>query len=378
MGIIIQKFGGKLLETPERIIRAARYIVKSKVEGNDPVVVVSALGQLTDQYQDMAYAISDHPDEREIDMLLSVGERIAMSLLAMAINSDGKYKAVSFTGSQVGIITDTRHTDARILEVKGYRIKEALEKDQIPIIAGFQGISTEREITTLGRGGSDATAIALAVAIGADKCELIKESGGIFTSDPKIVKDAALIEQMDYTTLQSITEAGAKVVQTPAVSLANQHRIVLAVKNVDGGKGTLVSDRTLASNAVSSIVLEENHQLVSSTNLPKDAGDAAWNLSVESNKISLRTFKFHRNNSTVAIPVDIITIVGSGGTLDPDVISQSDQDINDSGTRLHASLYLHGKLVYLIDAEDGSRVTAIIHNSFTKRGFFEKNLPLSG
>lgn len=371
MGIVIQKFGGKLLETPELIVKAAQHVIKTKRNGSDPVVVVSALGQLTDQYQDMAYAITDQPDEREMDMLLSVGERIAMSLLAMAINAEGSYKAVSFTGSQVGIITDTRHTNARILEIKGYRIREAIAKGRIPIVAGFQGISTDREITTLGRGGSDATAVALAVAIGAERCELVKESGGVFTADPRIVEDAVLVDQMDYQALESITEAGAKIVQSRAASLANQHHIILSVTGTDEKKGTLVSDRTLTSCAVSSIVLRENIQLTQKTGLSDDDNNEVLNVDVKDAGISLRMTTKGRK-SKQAIQVDIITIIGNCGGMDRDVVTYAEQQINKTNARLNASIRLPGRLIFISDAGEGSRITRMIHAAFKDKGYFER------
>ena len=187
MSIVILKFGGTLLETPDKIGKAAQYVIKSICRGEKPVVVVSAPGKTTDEFHRLAKEITSEPDQREMDMLLSVGERTAMALLAMSINADGRYHAISFTGSQVGIITDTQHTDARILEVKGYRIRETVEKGHIPIIAGFQGVSVDREITTLGRGGSDTTAIALAIALKAERCELVKEYGGVYSEDQEIL-----------------------------------------------------------------------------------------------------------------------------------------------------------------------------------------------
>lgn len=263
MPIIIQKFGGNLLETPDHIRRAAKHIIKTKIAGEDPVVVVSAPGSTTDRFLELARQVSESPDEREMDMLLSVGERTAMALLAMAINSDGRYRAVSFTGSQVGIITDTKHTDASILEVKCLRIKETLEKGLIPIVAGFQGVSTEKEITTLGRGGSDATAVALAAALEAQRCELIKESDAVYSADPKLVTEAVPLPKIDYDTLEAVASAGARIVQPRAVSLAKEHKVRLSVKSVGGDKGTLVSDRSLETSMLAAVVINEGLYLFS-------------------------------------------------------------------------------------------------------------------
>ena len=219
---------------------------------------MSAPGKATDEFHRMAKEITPNPDQREMDMLLSVGERTAMALLAMAINADGRYHAISFTGSQVGIITDTHHTDARILEVKGYRIREAIEKGQIPIIAGFQGVSVDREITTLGRGGSDTTAIAMAIALKADHCELVKEHGGIYSADPENVPDAKKLPFVDYETLQAFSDAGAEVVQAGAAALARQHSIPLKVTGIEDETATFVSDQSISEGAVTGVVLEKN------------------------------------------------------------------------------------------------------------------------
>ncbi len=258
MSIVILKFGGTLLETPDKIGKAAQYVIKSICRGEKPVVVVSAPGKTTDEFHRLAKEITSEPDQREMDMLLSVGERTAMALLAMSINADGRYHAISFTGSQVGIITDTQHTDARILEVKGYRIRETVEKGHIPIIAGFQGVSVDREITTLGRGGSDTTAIALAIALKAERCELVKEYGGVYSADPEIIPEAKKYNIVDYETLQAFSDAGAGVVQAGAAVLARQHSVPLKISGVEDETATFVSNQSVSEGAVAGIVLEKN------------------------------------------------------------------------------------------------------------------------
>ena len=270
-------------------------------------MVVSAPGRVTDHFIRLARRVARKPDERELDMLLSVGERMGMSLLAMAINDVDGFRAVSFTGSQVGIITDTRHTDASIIEVKGFRIREAIDKGMIPIIAGFQGISTAKEITTLGRGGSDATAVALAAAVGADRCELVKESGGIFSADPMLVSGAVHYREMDYSTLEAITSAGAKVVQPRAAGLASEHNVVLAVTSVEGERRTLVSDRSLSRAAIAAMTLREGVSL-------KPLG--------ETGPLEMSDFiSWTRDKGGAAITMeggvktDLVSVVGWGGLL---------------------------------------------------------------
>lgn len=255
--VVILKFGGKLLESPEKILRAAQLITSRKESGDNPVVVVSASGNTTDKLLELVSKITDNPTDRELDMILSVGERTAMALLAIAINRDQRYHAVSFTGSQVGIITDSSHTDAKIIEVRCFRIRESLKDDQIPIVAGFQGVSTEREITTLGRGGSDATAISLAIALNAKCCDLIKETGGVYTADPEIIPKAIKHPELDYLTLKKMTYAGAEVVQSKAVELAEQHSIKIHISDVNGKSGTIISKRKLSAYPISGLVLKK-------------------------------------------------------------------------------------------------------------------------
>ncbi len=255
---MVLKLGGKLLKTADCIKRAAAYIINVKSLGDEPVVVVSALGETTDHYLSLAKQVARDPDARELDMLLSVGERESMSLLAMAINDTGHYKAVSYTGSQVGIITDTQHTCAQIVEVKALRIREALQRGDIPIVAGFQGISTDREITTLGRGGSDATAISLASAIDAKRCELVKEKGAIYSADPELIAEAFPLPEVNYSTLSVIAKAGASVVQPEASSIAERLKVPLRITGIDGSVGTVVHADLNGNGKIAAIILNDS------------------------------------------------------------------------------------------------------------------------
>ncbi|HYO00256.1 MAG TPA: aspartate kinase, partial [Actinomycetota bacterium] len=208
MAIVVQKYGGTSVAGVERIKVVAERIAKSAAAGNDLVVVVSAMGKATDDLVKLAHEISAVPHAREMDMLLSAGERISMALLSMALNEMGR-DAVSFTGSQAGILTDTSHTKARIVEVKAHRIEAALAAGQIVIVAGFQGVSTEKDVTTLGRGGSDTTAVALAAALGAEVCEIYTDVPGVYTADPRIVPDARHIRQITYEEMLELAACGA-------------------------------------------------------------------------------------------------------------------------------------------------------------------------
>jgi aspartate kinase len=240
MPIIVQKYGGSSVSNVQRIKAVAARIVRAKRQGNKVVVVVSAMADTTDDLTALARQISADPPRREMDMLLTTGERISMALLAMAIHELGE-KAVSFTGSQVGIITDSSHTRAKILEIKPERLQTALENDSIVIVAGFQGVSLAKEITTLGRGGSDTTAVALAVALEADACEIYSDFSGIFSADPRLVKNARQLKEISFDEMQELSGYGAQVLHLRAVELASKYRMPLVCRSsFDNNKGTIV------------------------------------------------------------------------------------------------------------------------------------------
>ena len=224
MSIVVQKYGGSSVATTEKILKVAERIVATHREGHSVVVVVSAMGNTTNELLELANSISQSPQRRELDMLLTVGERISMALLSMAIHDLG-YPAVSFTGSQSGIITTDNHTNARIIRVTPIRIRQALDAGQIVIVAGFQGVSEKREITSLGRGGSDTTAVALAASLGADYAEICSDVDGVYSTDPRVVPDAHRIEEMSYEDMQTLADAGAKVLNAEAVEWARRNQI---------------------------------------------------------------------------------------------------------------------------------------------------------
>jgi aspartate kinase len=239
MGIVVQKFGGSSVADAEKI-RAVATRVKARADGGDRVVVVvSAMGDSTDTLLSLAKTISPNPPRRELDMLLSCGERIAMALLSMALHELGK-DAISFTGSQSGIITDGSHAQARIVEVKPTRIQEELDKGRVVIVAGYQGVSRAREVTTLGRGGSDTTAVALAAALGAD-CEIYSDVDGVFSADPRVVPQARKLEALSYDEMQELAVAGAKVLNAQAVEFAREQGIVIHARSTyTAGTGTQI------------------------------------------------------------------------------------------------------------------------------------------
>jgi aspartate kinase len=233
MSIVVQKYGGSSVADVQKLRQVARRIMRTREQGHDVVVVVSAMGDTTDDLLAMAKQVSPNPERRELDMLLTAGERISMALLSIAIRELGG-DAISFTGSQSGIITNDRHVDARIIEVRPFRVQDELARGKIVVIAGFQGVSYRREITTLGRGGSDTTAVAMAAAINADYCEICSDVDGVYSADPRVVPDARRIGTMSYEEMQEMAEAGAKVLNAQAVEFAKEKGIAIYARATNG------------------------------------------------------------------------------------------------------------------------------------------------
>jgi aspartate kinase len=223
---VVQKYGGSSVADVTRIRQVAERVMRTKAAGYDVAVVVSAMGDTTDELLGLARQVSANPDRRELDMLLSAGERISMALLSMAIRELGG-DAISFTGSQSGIITNDRHVDARIVEVRPYRVQDELARGRVVVIAGYQGVSYRREVTTLGRGGSDTTAVAMAAALGAEWCEICSDVDGVYTADPRVVPGARRISSLSYEETQELAEAGAKVLNAQAVEFAKEKGIAI-------------------------------------------------------------------------------------------------------------------------------------------------------
>jgi aspartate kinase len=226
MPIVVQKYGGSSVADVARIRQVAERVMRTKAAGYDVAVVVSAMGDTTDELLALARQVSPNPDRRELDMLLSAGERISMALLSMAIRELGG-DAISFTGSQSGIITNDRHVDARIVEVRPFRVQDELARGKVVVIAGYQGVSYRREVTTLGRGGSDTTAVAMAAALGAEWCEICSDVDGVYTADPRVAPAATRIGTLTYEETQELAEAGAKVLNAQAVEFAKEKGIAI-------------------------------------------------------------------------------------------------------------------------------------------------------
>ncbi|HEV3128644.1 MAG TPA: aspartate kinase [Solirubrobacteraceae bacterium] len=275
---IVMKFGGTSVADAERIKRAAQRIVAKREEGKRVVAVLSARGQTTDELIAMAAEVSNHPDPREMDMLLSTGERISCALCAMAINDLG-HRAVSLTGSQAGIVTDTSHTKARIVDVRGDRIREALDEGRIVLVAGFQGVSSaSRDVTTLGRGGSDTSAVAVAAAIGAEMCEIYTDVAGVYTADPRIVSDARKLVQVSFNEMLEMAASGAKVLQLRAVEYARAHGVRLHCRSsFSDAPGTVVlgEDETVEQPLITAVTHSIEEARITLLGVPDRPGAAA-------------------------------------------------------------------------------------------------------
>lgn len=275
--LIVQKYGGTSVGNVERIRNVARKVAKTRDEGHDVVVVVSAMSGETDRLLSLAHEVSDAPAEREVDVLLSSGERVTIALLSIALNSMG-YPAKAFTGRQVGIVTDGVHTRARIERVGGERVREALKQGIIPVIAGFQGISGESDVTTLGRGGSDLSAVAIAAALKADLCDIYTDVEGVFTADPNIVSEARKLDKVSYEEMLELASLGAKVLQNRSVEYAAKYGVKLRVLSTfKEGSGTLLTeeDADMEKVAVSGVTCDRNQAKITIIGVPDRPGIAA-------------------------------------------------------------------------------------------------------
>src|SRR6476646_7476516 len=275
--IVVMKFGGTSVAEPDDIRRAAGRIVAARQAGKRVVAVLSARGKTTDELVHMAHEVSDTPAAREMDMLLSTGERISCALCAMAIHDLG-HNAISLTGSQAGIVTDSSHTKARILDVRADRIRDALDEDRIVLVAGFQGVSGDsRDITTLGRGGSDTTAVAIAAALGADVCEIYTDVRGVFSADPRLVPDARMLRMVSFEEMLEMAASGAKVLQLRAVEYARNHGIPIHCRSsFEEGPGTFVlsEEETMERPLVTAVTHSEQEARVTLTGVRDEPGIA--------------------------------------------------------------------------------------------------------
>jgi len=276
LSLVVQKFGGTSVADPDRIRAVADHVARTRRDGHDVVVVVSAMGKTTDELIRLAQDVCPEPGGREMDMLLTAGERISMALLCMAIETEG-VPAASFTGSQAGIVTDTVHGKARILEVRGDRLREAIANGQVAVVAGFQGVSTERDVTTLGRGGSDTTAVALAAVLKAEVCEIYTDVAGVYTADPRVVPNARRLPAVSFEEMQEMAATGGRVLALRSVEFARNHGVVLHVRSsFTWEQGTWVNEEGPMEQAIISGVTHDTSEAkITVTHVPDQPGIAA-------------------------------------------------------------------------------------------------------
>jgi aspartate kinase len=277
MALVVQKFGGTSVGDAERIQAVADHVARTVEAGNDVVVVVSAMGKFTDDLIRLADDVSPTRPPRELDMLLTAGERISMALVCMAL-ADRGVESASFTGSQAGIITDTDHTRAKILEMRPDRIRDALDAGLVPVVAGFQGVSTDKDITTLGRGGSDVTAVALAAALKADVCEIYTDVTGVFSADPRLVSKARRIPKVSFDEMMEISATGGRVLMLRSVEFARRHGVPLHVRSSftwEPGTWIVEEDPTMEEAVVSAVTDDKSEAKVTVGGVPDRPGVAA-------------------------------------------------------------------------------------------------------
>ncbi len=277
MSLLVPKYGGTSVGDPDRIRAVADHVARSARGGTEVVVVVSAMGRSTDELLRLASEVSSSQPPRELDMLLTAGERISMALMCMAL-ADVGVEAVSFTGSQAGIITDTTHTKAKILEIRADRLRDALAAGKVPVVAGFQGVSTERDVTTLGRGGSDTTAVALAAALGAGACEIYTDVPGVFSADPRLVPEARKLARLSFEEMLDIAASGGRVLSLRSVEFARNHHVPLHVRSSftwEPGTWVEEEDPSMEQAVVTAVTHDVSEAKVTVSGVPDRPGVAA-------------------------------------------------------------------------------------------------------
>jgi aspartate kinase len=400
-GTVVMKFGGTSVAGPERIKAVARRIVEAREAGSRVVAVLSAMGQTTDELIDLAHQVSPRPAPRELDMLISVGERISVALAAMAINDLG-HVAISLTGSQAGIVTDEKHTKAKIVEVRAERIHEELDGGKIVLVAGFQGVSTEREITTLGRGGSDTTAVALAGALGADSCEIYTDVAGVFSADPRIIPGARKLPAVTYEEMLEMSASGAKVMALRSVEFARNHGVRLHVRSTftdEPGTWIQKEDERLLEKAIISGVTHDTSEakltLIGVPDRPgvaarvfRELADAGVNIDMIVQNVSSQgqtdiSFTLPKTDLAAAEPIirstcedvgahgfsqdsDIakVSLIGAGMRTHPGVAADMFEALANEGINLEIISTSSIRISCVVRAADVERAVQAIHDRF--------------
>ena len=401
--IIVQKFGGTSVADTEKIKNVAKTVIREKNNGNDIVVVVSAMGHTTDHLVKMAHDIHPNPSGREMDMLLSTGECVSIALLTMAIQAQG-YKAVSFNASQIGILTENTHSKARIVDIKTEKLKKNLEAGNIIVVAGFQGVTEDGEITTLGRGGSDTSAVALAAALNAERCDIYTDVEGVYTTDPRVVPNASKLDIVSYEEMLELAHAGANVLHPRSVETAKQYFVPLRVRssfNLDN-MGTLIVgvNQMEINKPVTGVAADSSQVRIVVCEVPDTPGEAATlfsylakeNVSVDmiiqsyarktskTNDIAftiskedlpktlevLEEVKVKLNAADVKIDENIskVSIIGAGMIDRPGIASTMFQTLADSGINIKMISTSEIKISCLINKEDAQKAVKALHDVF--------------
>ncbi|GAA3483673.1 MULTISPECIES: aspartate kinase [Streptomyces] len=406
MGLVVQKYGGSSVADAEGIKRVAKRVVDAKRNGNQVVVVVSAMGDTTDELIDLAEQVSPMPAGREFDMLLTAGERISMALLAMAIKNLG-HEAQSFTGSQAGVITDSVHNKARIIDVTPGRIRTSIDEGNIAIVAGFQGVSQEgKNITTLGRGGSDTTAVALAAALDAEVCEIYTDVDGVFTADPRVVKKARKIDWISFEDMLELAASGSKVLLHRCVEYARRYNIPIHVRSSFSGlRGTWVSnepqgDQKVEHAIISGVAHDVSEAKITVVGVPDKPGEAAaifrtianaeinidmvvQNVSAASTGLTDISFTLpkaegrkaidalERNRGTIGFEslryddqIAKISLVGAGMKTNPGVTAAFFEALSDAGVNIELISTSEIRISVVTRADDVIEAVRAVHTAF--------------
>jgi aspartate kinase len=401
VGTLVMKFGGTSVGDPVRLQAVAQRIVAAKEEGGRVVAVLSAMGDTTDDLVALAHRISERPKPRAMDMLISVGERISCALAEMAIEDLG-HEAISLTGSQAVIVTDTSHTKAKIVEVRAQRIHSALDEGKIVLVAGFQGVSTGQEITTLGRGGSDTTAVALAAALGADSCEIFTDVEGVYTADPRIVPQAAKLPVVTYEEMLEMSASGAKVMALRSVEFARNHGVRLHVRSTfSEAQGTWIreeNERMLEKAIISGVTHDTSEAKVTITRVPDHPGvaallfralaDSGVNIDMIVQNVSEQgltdiSFTLPKNDLAVAEPIlqaaceevgaagfsqdsDIakVSLIGAGMRTHPGVAADMFEALASAGINIEIISTSSIRISCVVRAADVERAVHAVHERF--------------
>ncbi len=397
--LIVQKYGGSSLANNDRLFSVANRIIDAHKEGHKLVVILSAQGNTTDNLIKKAFEVNSTPSKRELDMLLSTGEQQSIALMTMAIQSLG-YSAISLTGTQVGVLTTGVHGDSRIKEVYTERLKEEVGKNNIVIVAGFQGESSEKNITTLGRGGSDTTAVAIAAALNADKCEIFTDVNGVYTSDPRIVKNAKKLDTISYDEMLELANLGAKVLHNRSVEMAKKYKVPLVVKSsFTNDEGTTVrEEKALEANTVKGVAIDKKVARISLMGLPNKTNImfnifgalSSRNINMDTVSQTLTTentvnvsFTVHINNLEETLKLldekkmilnykyidtkeDVakLSVVGSGMDANSGVATKVFEALSDTDTKIDLVSTSEIKISVLIDEKYIDRLANIIHDKF--------------